>query len=261
MPKLSEFPDVFQDYFFDLDQRTKINQDTLERLQADDRLKDGPERNVTWIMQHSHLPWMPLSLAFPHQEMLKEAENVLDRFQYHRTDGEPGTYAGNKGWKAVCLHGIEWDKTHTPSVYGFSEKTAPYKWTEIADLCPVTTQYFKNVYPCQEYYRVRYIMLEPGGYIYPHTDGNHGLLWYVNFALNNPKDFHFKMKGQGYLPFQPGKAMMLDTFNEHALVNLSSEPRIHMIVHGMPLKEVGFHKIVEQSYTDLCQNPDLFWRG
>lgn len=259
MRSLKDFSPIHQTFFSDLDQRAEINQATLSRLQAEGAFEYSPQRNFPWVLKESRLPWMPLAIDYPWQDMLKEAENVLDEFVGHRTGGEAGTYEGNEGWKAVCLHGIDKHKTHDCRIYGYpSDAEAPHQWTEIADRCPITTAFLKEHYPCDVFHRVRYIMLEPGGCIYPHIDGTHKLLWYVNFALNNPEGFHFKMTGQGYIPFAPGRAFMLDTFNEHALVNMSDQPRIHMIIHGNPLRHIGFHELVERSYRQMCENPQRF---
>ena len=38
--------------------------------------------------------------------------------------------------------------------YGYkSNKEAPYKWTEIADMCPITTNFFKEVFPYREVFQ------------------------------------------------------------------------------------------------------------
>ena len=53
-------------------------------------------------------------------------------------------------------------------------------------------------------------------------------------------------KHKGYVPFEAGKAMMLDVSNIHAYVNNSKEDRYHIIVHGIRSKQ--FEKLVEDSY-------------
>lgn len=231
-----------------------------EKLKKKGAFKLGKEATFTQIMTQSKLPWMPLNLKFPRAAMLKEALAVRDRFIGHRVGGQKGYYDSNKGWLALPIHAISVKHTEHPGAYGYTEKTAPYQWTEIADLCPITTRFFKETYPCKEYYRVRFTILQPGGYIRPHTDGKDAMLWYINLALSNPKGFYFKMKGHGYVPFEEGKAMMLDTTNIHALVNLSNEERVHMIVHGMPLREKKFQIMVKKSYQEMCKAPTRFYK-
>ena len=67
-------------------------------------------------------------------------------------------------------------------------------------------------------------------------------------ALNHPKGCKMKMKGHaGYVPFEPGKAFLLDVSNTHAYVNDSDEDRYHIIIHGTRAKE--FEELVERSYA------------
>ncbi len=255
------FPKEVAEFFPDIDNPEATNKKTFDRLNQKGHFKFTKEKNFAWVLKDSQFPWMPLDIEFPWQDMLIEAKKVREYFIGHRVSGKSGTYYdANRGWLALPIHGISETHTEGPGAYGYSEKTAPYKWTKIADMCPITTKFFKETYPCKEYYRVRFTILQPGGYILPHTDGEHNTLWFVNLVLSNPSGFYFKLKDHGYIPFAPGRAMMLDTCGTHALVNLSNEERIHMIVHGMPLREKGFQDLTLKSYKKVCENPELFWK-
>ena len=92
------------------------------------------------------------------------------------------------------------------------------------------------------------MLLEPQGYITPHEDSEEHRLAPTNIALNNPEGCNFKMKGhKGFLPFAPGKSLLLDVGNTHAVYNNSNEDRYHIIVHGKITKE--FKELVERSYA------------
>ena len=83
-----------------------------------------------------------------------------------------------------------------------SNKETPYTWTDIIDRCPITYDFFKNVFPYKSYYRVRYMLLEPQGFITPHKDSFDNYLSPINMALNHPKGCLMKMEGhKGYVPF------------------------------------------------------------
>lgn len=252
-------PALLQNYYSDCDQATKVTRKHLEGLLRK-CAEDPAEKNFAWILGKSKLPWLPLDLDFPYKEMLQEAQNIRGRFVSHRSGGEEGDYKkGNKGWEAICLHGISASQTLSFNNYGYLyEKDPPYRWTELTSLCPVTTKYFKAIYPCKEYYRVRYTILTPGGYVYPHSDPPDAL-WNVNMVLSNPVGFHFKMKDKGYIPFSDGKAFILDTSNEHSVINFSSHERIHMIVHGNPLREKSFQRMIERSFQKVLENPESLW--
>ena len=191
-----------------------------------------------WVIFESKWPYFPLILPnAPYKEMYQEAIQLEDYFNSHRIeDNLPVEYV-NRGWSSVCLHGEEWNKTETFSKYpenlGKNESEIEYKWcNEITELCPITTTYFKEEFPSQEYQRLRFMRLEPQGYILPHTDRDRSMLMPVNIALNNPKNCIFRMEGKGDVPFNPeGGACLVDIHNIHSVWNNSETPRIHMIIH------------------------------
>jgi hypothetical protein len=208
-------------------------------------------KTYDWIVNESKLPWLKLNISFPYEEMHREAVALKDSFVAHRDkdgDAASGGYS-HKGWRSLCIHGIDHEKTNHFVQYGYnSHEETPYRWTDICDKCPVTTNFFQNDFPFKEYYRVRFMLLEPGGYITPHEDQSHHSLSPVNMALNNPKGCKMKMKSHsGYVPFHPGTALLLDVGNTHAVFNDSNEDRYHIIVHGIKSKE--FKKVVEDSYA------------
>lgn len=200
-----------------------------------------------WIVNESNLPWLKLDIEFNHEIMLKEAVALRDKFVKHRDQDGVGGYR-HKGWRSLAIHGISAEKTNHFEQYGYkSNKETPYRWTEISGLCPNTVSFFKETFPFSSYYRVRFMLLEPGGFITPHTDTFDSKLAPINMALNHPKGCKMKMKGhEGFVPFKPGTAMMLDVGNEHAYVNDSDEDRYHIIVHGVKTKQ--FKDLVVKSY-------------
>ena len=199
------------------------------------------------IVKESGLPWLSLNIEIPYTTILEEAKNIKHLFVPHRDQDKRGGYR-HKGWKSICIHGISAEKTNHFTQYGYkSNDKTPYNWTEITKFCPITTKFFKERYPCSNYFRVRFMLLEPGGYISPHVDTEKSSLSPINIALNHPKGCIFKMEKSGIVPMKPGVVMLLDVSNKHAYINKSNEDRIHIIVHGKPTKE--FKKIVEDSYA------------
>ena len=79
------------------------------------------------------------------------------------------------------------------------------------------------------------------------------------YNLGNPDEFYFKMSDKGCVPFQNGRAYILDVSNEHSVVNLSNQERVHMIVHGHPIRESGFQELIERSYGEMLKNPESFY--
>lgn len=184
--------------------------------------------------------------------MLKEAKDIKHLFVNHRDEDIRGGYS-HKGWKSICIHGLDVDKTNHYTSYGYkSHEETPYKWTNISDKCPITTNWLKNIFPMNIYYRVRFMLLEPGGFIVPHKDSELNNLSPINIALNHPTGCIFKMENHGIVPMKPGVVMLLDVGNTHAYINKSTEDRIHIIIHGKTTEE--YKKLVERSYKLSCQN-------
>jgi len=209
-----------------------------------------------WAINESKWPYLPLILPnAPYSDMLREAKALEEYFVDHRTEKGMSIEYVNKGWTSVCIHGEEWNKTETFTKYpenkGKTEEEIEYKWcSEITDKCPITAQYFKEEFPAQEYYRLRFMWLRPGGYILPHKDRNFSMLFPVNIALSNPEGCIFRMEGKGDVPFTDGgSACLVDISNSHSVWNRSEKPRIHMIVHFKQDKR--FESIIAKSIEAL----------
>lgn len=202
-----------------------------------------------WIRHNNHpkkehfgfgLPWLMLDFPkWPHQEMAREAKIIDEK-------GLIPTYndGNNQGWAAVTLFGISSDSTSPPEVYGYnsySEARAAgaLKWTEIADECPITANFFKNDFHYKKYSRIRFMILRPGGVIRWHNDVDEGEepdfnLSVVNISLTNPDKCYFNMGHWGNIPITDGCMWWFGNNHYHTVVNMSDETRYHMIASGTP---------------------------
>lgn len=190
------------------------------------------ETPIKWITSTAKIPYLPLQIDGPWKQILKEIHQADHLFVPHRNDGN------NKGWSSLCLHGLGLHHTDAPSVYpefrDIPDHKLPYKWTELADMCPVAYDYFKNTFPYQKYFRLRFMRLEPGGYITPHHDSQSFELGAVNISLNNPPGCNMVLENIGVVPFKDsGTVMAFNTSYEHSVWNQSNTVRYHMIVHGV----------------------------
>ena len=205
-----------------------------------------------WIVNESNIPYLSLNLAdVPYAAMLQEAQSVDHLFVPHR-DSE-----SHSGWSSLCIHGIS--SQHTDHFASYSEyahltnEQVPYSWTEIAEQCPVTVDFFKNHFPYDVYHRVRYMKLAPGGYITPHKDHPGICLNAVNMSLNNPENCKFVFSNHGVIPFKnEGSTFLIANGIEHSVWNNSNMPRYHIIVHGYPsIKGSIFNQLVVDSFKSL----------
>jgi len=186
----------------------------------------------------------------PHQEMLNEALNLLDYFYTHRKDSYK--------WKALTLYGLSHSHTGIISEYGYEETDENYKkyctYTDICrNFCPVTHNFLKETLKFDLYTRVRFMLLEPGGYIAPHRDKDFYGFGSTNLVLSQPDGCDFHVGEIGKLPLKPGDLFFFDNGYEHAVTNNSDKPRVHMIIHGNTNQKY-WHNIVVNSLKKACRD-------
>jgi hypothetical protein len=201
-----------------------------------------------WTVTESGWPWFRLSSLDnqPYHKMHKEAESLIDKFYIHRE--EYGV-----GWKSLTIHGLNED-TQSLDQYSSNRRETLDRlhWTWVADHCPETVKFLTEVWPAEFLNRVRFMLLEPGGYILPHQDrqDDQKRLSVCNISLNNPDGCEFLMKGFGTVPFDDkGSAFLMDISNVHAVWNKSNKPRLHMIIHyEMGHRIRDFFYVLRNSY-------------
>ena len=198
--------------------------------------------NVKFLYNNNPAPYLELLIDAPYADMLAEARSLEPQFVTHR-EGD------SHGWRSLCIHGISANQTDAANAYGLDPNDQSiYRWTEIVDQCPVTYNYFKNIFPYVKYQRVRFMLVEPGGYIEPHSDNiNPKLIAAINISLNNPDECYLTTP-LGYVPFKnTGSTFFFNNHYHHCVVNNSTEPRFHIIVHGQ-WRSPLFEQIMVNSY-------------
>ena len=191
-----------------------------------------------WIVDQSNAPWINLKIDIPVDDIANEIKNNVGLLVSHRDE-----YGEHSGWKSFCIHG----KSLTATQHFDDDR--PFRWIpEIVNTMPRTIEYFQSW--GLDFFRLRVMALEPGGYVGIHTDIDANVqkrTWPINIAITQPIDCSFAMEGWGIVPFAVGKSFMLDVSNRHAVINNSNETRYHIIVHYAQLND-KFKKIVENSY-------------
>ena len=184
--------------------------------------------------------YYPIKFDFDPTALLHECQAVDDLYFNHRSQDTNNGY-GHRGWQSLTLHGIDKHKTEHYVQYGFNNlEEANYQWTDACEHVPTLAKFLQNL-PYKLFDRVRIMRLAPGGYIMPHIDGPGRIFSPLNIAINNPDNCHFVFKNKGIVPFEQGTGMIIDVAREHIVVNFSSEPRYHIIVHGHYAEE--FYKL------------------
>jgi hypothetical protein len=197
--------------------------------------------NDDWIKYSSRLPWLKLNLDVPTESISKEAENLYLQAVLHR-DGDKFAQYSNQGWKSLTLYG---DNAITTTA-----TNGPKNWTEIAPLFPSTVEFITKYWIINESTgRIRFMWLEPGGYILPHQDRERSMFFETNIAITQPAGCKFRFLDYGTVPFTIGSSFLVDISNKHLVVNDSDQVRLHMIIHAT-LKP----NIIQSSYEQNFYN-------
>jgi hypothetical protein len=174
----------------------------------------------------SESKYLNLNITFPYKEMLEEAKALRQRYVKHRE----GT---SNGWHGLVLHGLDEHKTGAWKNYGIANSTEAsdlMHWTEAANLTPITKDYFVNHFPCKKYSRVRFMLLEAGGFIDFHSDSKGPIIDNISFVLNSPEGFEWRWQdGSPNLDMRPGHAYAMNIHYHHGLWNNSNEDRYFII--------------------------------
>jgi hypothetical protein len=199
------------------------------------------------LFSSDKLAWLQLDVDVDIDSLVAEIPAIDPYFVPHRKCEE------HKGWSSCCLHGMDIDKTEGWENYVASENEAEYRWTALSALAPNVTHFWKNIFPVESYYRVRFMKLDAGGYIAQHRDCRPPTLEElsvfpdsiaINLAITQPQDCTMAFEDHGTVPWTPGSAIMLDVSKIHSVQNLSNVPRVHMIAHAV----IGNRK---QEFCDL----------
>lgn len=204
------------------------------------------------LLNYSNFGWLELDIEFDLDVWKRETSAA--QFVDHRGDEHPG-------WNSACIHGIDVDKTGAWTNYGDwkDEGEVPYKWTSISEHTPSIKSFWEQ-FPYERYRRIRFMQLEPGGRISPHSDAPGKLpgeqeldmLEFgvpINIAIIHPDNCYMTLEGHGTIPFKEGKAFIINIRNVHSFVNNSNKSRIHLIAHGIPGKRKDeFVDLIARSY-------------
>ena len=207
------------------------------------------EELIDWVITQSGWPYLKIELPnCPYEEMLEEALSMYDAFQTHRTYGD-----NTKGWRSICIYGEAWNRTEYWETYednkGKQLEDIKFDWCpEVIEHCPITYKYFKDTYPENPGQRIRFMLLEPGGYIEPHNDRTEHYLGTINITLNMPEGCIFRMKDKCDVPITVHNTFLVNICNLHSVWNNSKEPRVHIISHG------GFKPEVRELIYETVQN-------
>ena len=173
---------------------------------------------------------LKLDIPVDFTEMLLEAIALRSNFYQY----QQGNDYRHQGWYSLPLYGLGDDKTLAWKGYGYTDghiAARDMTWTRWAEYCPTTVKWLREIFPSNFYGRVRFMLLESGGFIAPHNDSEHSILEAVNVSLNNPNGCVWNWSDGTTLDFNPGDAYAMNLKYHHSINNNSDSDRYHLIVH------------------------------
>lgn len=251
MEKFDWFKHAMRRYVDPVDQETRDFFEKNEHLVPDLGYLDDESlmnEDGSTIMDNTMMPWIPVDIPVPHEDILDEALNLLytSCFTLHRPDAS--------GWFSLAISGLSSVMTGVPEDYGLEgDESELSDWTDIAKYCPKTVDWMREEMRYRKYARVRFMALLPGGYIGPHNDRPSIIgTGATNVAINNPDGCTMVLEDMGAFPWKPGMVSKINTGYRHSVWNRSDEPRIHMIFDG----HTGdwFNNKVREGYIKLVND-------
>lgn len=206
------------------------------------------EEIACWIFEQD-IPYIELDLEFDTSLWKHESKAAEKHYVIHRET------QSHNGWKSCCIHGIDIDKTGVWQCYSNTEPE--YHWTPLADDTPIIKKFWEE-FPFEKLARVRFMKLEAGGWISPHNDSPLGYdknfklinhLLPINIAIVHPDECYMTLKDKGVIPWKVGDIRLVNITNDHSVVNLNNQERIHLIGHGIVGNKIKeFSELITRSY-------------
>lgn len=231
--EVSEFPLAHVPGITDAFMRT-VRQQTLN-------IEHKGDANADWICWQSGLGYLPLDIQIPWQVIQQEAHGAVNMMAPQTI-----TSHDSRGWTNLGLYSSLDDEVDQYR----SADTGVHDWTSAAlALMPETVRYFRDEWPHGEFYKIRLLGLAPGGVIGLHSDDCHGLDNF-NLAIDHPIGCEFGVEGAGIVPFENGRAFMINVGRRHAVINPTGQLRLHITMYQS--HDARMRQLIEQSYQKLC---------
>lgn len=203
--------------------------------------------NSSDILYHLKFrPYIELPITFDHKACLSEASALLDKFVVHRNYDQSSETTGK--WKSLGINALDGDSSKTLNHPSYGVTEPQYSLTDVARQCPETFAFLESITDLSQCQRVRFMLLEPGAKISPHSDSltkdMTETTLAVNIALNMPEGCEFwsslnsdgsKNAYSSKLPMKDGSLFIFNNSQFHSVQNNSNMARIHIIIHG-PLR-------------------------
>jgi hypothetical protein len=226
---------------------SSLNHEQFSLKQNKDLLESSWPLDQEIFYHLDYRPYIDLNISFNPKPILEEAFRAINYFVKHRSYDQSQSIEGGGEWKSLSLQSVEGDykKTSYHTEYGYSHEDSNnlYRKTVFSQLCPNTMSFIEQITDSTKCERIRFMLLEPGAKIHTHRDNKDGHVGMaLNISLNMPAGCEFwadlnrdgsKNEYSVSLPFSDnGSVLLFNNGKYHSVVNNSSTPRMHIIIHG-----------------------------
>lgn len=197
----------------------------------------SPTDLTEWLFQQDDIGWLKLDINFDLSVWKKESE-IAENFYVNHRGSSNYSNSEHKGWRSCCIHGIDIDRTEAEE----DANKHLFHWTDLSGLVPTITKFWKDEFPVEYYRRLRFMRLDPTGYIGVHNDlpttvkiNNLKDLdplrntISVNVAIIHPDYCDFVVENFGTIPIKESESYIINNTKNHCVVNDSPFPRTHII--------------------------------
>ena len=180
------------------------------------------------------LPWLTLDIKYDYCEQLIElTKQIKPHTRYFTTSDY------NKGLKVYDIYGPT-DKETFRKLSLTHDTTEELNKLEYGFKCDTNDAVLKlfSLLPYKKVYEIYINTMDPGGYLYPHTDNRYGkfrsgIKDQTIIHLNNPEGYRFSLMEAGEIPKDIGRPVMLNTNRYmHSVMNPSTQTRYLVHIHG-----------------------------
>ena len=189
-----------------------------------------------WLFSKDDTGWLKIDLDIDLHTWKKEMLSAEKYYVNHRWSKNYQESA-HQGWQSCCIHGLGITNTTADD----SADQSLFQWTELSKEVPNIKKFWLS-FPVQYFRRLRFMKLDPKGYIGVHNDVPIESPFIsladlkplentvtVNIAITQPKDCLFVIENCGTVPWSEGSIFMINNTKNHCVINNSDQPRIHMI--------------------------------
>jgi hypothetical protein len=217
----------------------------------------SPIELTEWLFHQDDIGWLKLDVNIDLPKWQEESK-IAEKFYVDHRGSKNYSGSEHKGWKSCCMHGIS--VTRTEAVEDANQHL--FHWTELSKLVPTISSFWRESFPVEYYRRLRFMCLDPSGYIGVHNDLPTVSKFKnlkeldplrntisVNVAVIHPSNCDFVIENFGTIPISQSEFYIINNTKNHCVVNDGDFSRIHVIAECVVGNRINdFSELIYKSF-------------